>query len=334
MVKRGYGRYIAPAVLAGMSMFGRKRQRIIPSASRGARSLFSARARRKRRLQTRVRVKLDQGVKQLGTGGSFSSFFYGRRFATRFQKNLFKNVSCDYYQNNGFQRMTATVGRQNHFAISWFLPADMKSICSQVTGQNKIMFRSMSGELLLTNQDLGNVSVKLYDIMVKRDIHDTTVADPDQAWTNGYLNSGSTMNDANVGCTPFSANRFTQYFTVKKITHLILAQGQSHTHRISFQPNRSMSEETLNDIDYCVKGFTCFTMVVYHGMPYNDSLTKSQVSTGSCALDCVYKRQYKYQRIEDSISSTVGNNILAIAFTNNENVMDIGTGAIEIGTQA
>ena len=51
---------------------------------------------------------------------------------------------------------------------------------------------------------------------------------------------------------------------------------------------------------------TCYTNNVAHGLPSNDTTTKTTVSTGAVKLDFVQKSQYRYTYISDIINTGSG----------------------------
>jgi hypothetical protein len=112
----------------------------------------------------------------------------------------------------------------------------------------------------------------------------------------------------------------------------VLGSGQSHTHYQNVKPNKWYNEELLfttgnaTTANSSLKGFTVHTMIVAHGMPYNDLTTQTQVSTGQVALDIVYTKQLKYYVIQQNFSTTYANNTLPTSFTVQEEIMNPGLG--------
>lgn len=94
-----------------------------------------------------------------------------------------------------------------------------------------------------------------------------------------------------------------------------------------YAPNRKIDGEYVQYAQYGFRGLTCFTMLVDHGFPYNDSTTKTQVSTGKTALDVVWRKQYKYTYITDNSNNYYITNSLPSTFGVGENVFDYGSGA-------
>nr|WAE42969.1 MAG: capsid protein [Cressdnaviricota sp.] len=276
--------------------------------------------------------KLHQQVRQSGQGGSISTFNYGRRKMPRALACVYKSVARNYFATNGAGRKTATVGNQQAFDdLHMFDATDVGLITAKITANktNRFYLLSCSAELLMTNQELSNCRYTIYDIIARRDINAAANDSPGTAWATSYADEGGSNSDYQiVGSTPFSSDLFTQFFKVIKVTHGVLAQGQTHCHKIQFHPMRLIDGEYIQSVTYGYKGLSCYTMVVYHGEPQNDSTTKTQVSTGASTLDIVYRKQYKYTWLNDVDTTWSKTNTLPSSFTVNPSIVDIGSGTI------
>ena len=60
---------------------------------------------------------------------------------------------------------------------------------------------------------------------------------------HGSLADEGTYDNTNIGVVPFTSNLFTSFFKVCKVTHMLLAEGQTHVHRVNFKPNKYMFKE-------------------------------------------------------------------------------------------
>lgn len=278
------------------------------------------------------RLSLHQNSIPAGIGGYFSNFFYGKK-RLPIAKSVFKNLSKNYYVYNTAQRAASTVGVQTAFpGITMFNKTDLQAINALIganTNVQKTMFLNCSAEIITTNCGLGSVRYTLYDIIARRDLSTSITQTPIYAWVNSYADEGaSNGNFAIPGTTPFSSDLFTQMFIVKKITHVDLGEGQSHTHRIRYHPNRTLDREYLINEAYGYRGLTCFTMCVAHGMPSNDATTHSQVSLGASQLDVVTKQQYSYTWINDSTTTFTVSQNLPTSYTVGGELIDQGSGAV------
>nr|WAE42322.1 MAG: capsid protein [Cressdnaviricota sp.] len=274
-----------------------------------------------------------------GTGGWVSSQFYTPRIMPRAYKVLNRSLPKNYYVINTAVRATTPIGLQGIFTpLSIWTKADVNAISQKITANNtnRFLCQASSAELLLTNQDIGNCKVILYDILARRDLSTSgNITTPAAAFLNSLADEGGLNTNALVvGTTPFSSDLFTQFFKVCKVTTVTLAQGQCHTHRVSFKVNKVIDGEYIQYEGNGFKGMTHFTMMVVHGLPYNDSVTKTTVSIGSTAIDIVSKIQYKYTWIQDVDTTYSVANTLPGSFAVNEDVMDIGTGAAAVDSTA
>lgn len=287
------------------------------------------------------KTKLTQRAKaEIGThGGTYSNYYYQSRKAPIIYLKLSKTLSKNYYTINGASRITSSVGQQQANTLNTIFGYNDVYAISQkiaINQTNKFLLQSCSSELIMTNQDAGNVNVTIYDILARRDLSTSAnIAFPDVAWARSYGDEGAVDANWNIpGATPFSADLFTQYFKVVKITHITMGQGQCHTHRIKFSPNKQIDGEYIKYNTNGFKGLTCHQMVVQHGLPYNDVTTKTQVSLGSTAIDYVFKKQYQFTWINDQDTTYSTTQSLPTSFTVNEDIMNEATGTATVDTVA
>lgn len=282
--------------------------------------------------------KLSQRAIKDGQAGSFSRFFYGRRNPNRKVIQTYRALAPRYFVLNSAERLAANAGRQLvHNLFSLFSSSDMGQLFSDsgitLGATARVLMAGASAEIMITNQDQGNVRIVLYDIIQRRDGDHTEVDTPAAAWTNSYGDEGGADTDVNfVGSTPFSSDLFVRYFKVLKMTHILLSQGQTHVHRVHFSPNKIMDGEVIRYASGAVRGITCHTMIQAHGVPYNYGSDTSIVSTGQVNLDVVYKKQYKYKCLQqNALSWNITNSLTGLV---NESIMDIGSGVKVTDTPA
>lgn len=276
---------------------------------------------------------LHQPAKQSGQGGSFSNFFYGKRKLPKGYRSIKKAMSNNYVAINSATRITQTAGQQAVKSVqSLFNAGDLSTLSARIQNNqtNRFCAESCSSEIMITNQDLGNVKIMIYDLIARRDATlAMTPVYPDAAWQTSYGDEGGANADYQVvGSTPFSSDLFVQYYKVLKVTHVILGQGQCHIHRVKFSPNRVIDGETLQYTTGNLKGLSVFQMIVAYGTPCNDATTKTTVSTGQVALDVVTRRQYKYTWINDNDTNWFKTDNLPHSFAVNQEEINIGSGAI------
>ena len=146
--------------------------------------------------------------------------------------------------------------------------------------------------------------------------------DPTTAWTTGMTDEGSYAKE-NVGVLPFASRIFTNFFKIAKVTHVLMAEGQTHVHRINFKPNKVLCREVEYISNANIKRLTIYQMVVCYGTP-SDPLS-TVVTTCPCKIDYVVKKQYTYKWSSDTLSNYFGSNNLPT--TTGQHTMDIGSGA-------
>lgn len=280
-----------------------------------------------------MKKKLTQKALRDGTGGSFSKFSFTRNKIPR----GFRVATTDNYKViNGAGRITATSGLQAAETHGYYYDkATLDVIRALISTSDTLRFlvKSVSAEIEYTNQCKGNVRLKIYDVVARRDLNTASNSTPANAWANNYAQEGGNNSDYKiVGTTPFSNSMFTKFYKVRKITNVLLAQGQTHCHKVFIRANAVINKDTLDEIEYGLKGITRFTMVVVHGCPYNDTEEETKVSTGDVAVDYIVRKSYKYTYVDDSsVNYSVTN---ALPVLTNISIMDIGSGEPEADANA
>ena len=306
-----------------------------------ARTYIKGMFKSKTRTGTRTR---NNNVKIEGVGGQLSKFKVARPISP-WDAKLIKDLAPQYRLKNVGSRLTSTPGQQNVYTYAMFdsVGGDLNDISDAIlttvpnatAGQKKtIKFMMAQGvsKWMMTNQDSGNVCVEIYDIAVRRD----TATTPDNAFYQGLVDqataSGSATPSSIPGAVPTQSERFNTNFKILQKTRLIMGAGQSHTHYQNIKPNKWFNAElfyqngnTLSQ-NTALKGFTIYTMIVAHGMPYNDLTTQTQVSTGAVALDIVYTKQLKYYVLQENFTTSYATNNLPTSFGVQEEVMQTGYG--------
>lgn len=288
----------------------------------------------------------------MGQGGQISRFSAVNRFVPSYVRFMKRLHSANYWYNNYAGRVTANVGSASIFATSLLgsgpftttpnydqdIPAIQYKVAGSITGQSKatrFLIENASHDFRITNQDLGNVEIHIYDVVCKSDCS----LSPQQCIYDGLNDQsdasfGFGTNKIPIGCTPTQSALFNSYYRVKQHSRIILAQGQSHTHSCYLAPMRVVNTEILTEGTMSVKGLSLWTVIMVSGLPQNDSTTKTQVSTGNSALDIVTTKTIKYTWAADTNHSYFYTNSLPAAFTVGENIVNIGSGAIGSGATA
>jgi hypothetical protein len=273
-----------------------------------------------------------QNAKQ-GQGITYT-YFKRRGKKNPFGKKVGKIVSKNNFRTNTAGRLQATVGKQQvKVVMSMGGATDVGQAYTTSGGiaTEKFIINKLKGKVMFTNQDDSNSELVLYDIVCRRDNASASgVFAPNTAMDAGIAGTSSTStttkDSTNYGATPFMSPEFCQHFKILKVSRVMLATGASHEHTVSFGVNRIMNGEYYLDYSQ-YRNMTFYTLAITKGMPYNDSATNTQVSTGVTQVDYVAFTDIQYQNLSANATSYQYTNNNPTAFTIGEQVMDRMTGA-------
>ena len=169
---------------------------------------------------------------------------------------MYIDISAQMYQTHVSGLAECTSGKQTAYLVgSAFCGNDMyvnqgvqldllsiENVVNTIFSGNatrKVLFESVSVEIMLQNQCYMNVCVIRYDIIARKNLDSQSAIAwgawaPNQAWAVGEQDeSVAATNSSIIGSTPFQSSLFTTYFKVFKATHQLMAPGQTHVHRTS-----------------------------------------------------------------------------------------------------
>lgn len=278
-----------------------------PYAALGAYAGY--RLARRRRLLRRKR-KLSQRAINIGTGGSISKFFYGRRRLSRTMYRVYKDTSKLYYAYDGTDVIDARSSQQKFLTpFTMFDVTDIKTMMS-VNGLSyltnptlRLNYESCSGELSFTNMTDANIRVTLFDIITRRDSSDL----PETNFTGAISAEQDPGSEGSYSYpfSPFTVDLFTQFYKVLKMTHIVLATGQTHVHRIHYSPNKVLNGTAVINGPAGVnnlKGITCFTMMQVVGVPAISANTSTLSSTSIPKISVCWKKTYRYGFLSNNVT--------------------------------
>nr|WAE42170.1 MAG: capsid protein [Cressdnaviricota sp.] len=176
----------------------------------------------------------------------------------------------------------------------------------------RVYMDSAKFELMITNQSNDVVNISIFDISARRDLTDSNYENPALAWVTGTTTDMGETTWNVVGSTPFQCPAFTNLYRIDKVFSVELHTGGHHVHNVAAYPKCMFNDVLLqeNSAGLGFKEWTKFVMVVVHGFPINDSVTHSQISTASCGIDFVWKKQYEFHVVERSTTQiTYGDNL-------------------------
>lgn len=278
-----------------------------------------------------------------GVGGQVSRFIASRRMRPM-DSIVWNKVPTSYVYANASARLAFASGRQAWQTWSVFengnggftgtgFDADLNVMrlavrdkvrggAATLEGEKtlKYLVVSASVKIMLTNQDIGNCEVTLFDVVTKRD----TPLFPQNAFQTGLQdqNAGAVDYSTVVGVLPTSSQLFNTNFKIVRRSRIVLGGGQSHCHYVNLRPNKILKSEMLSSSLNFYRGFSYATLIVAHGCPYNNN-EATVVSTGSGAIDVVTTKQLGYKFIASDLQTfnNVTNNITTLA---TEKVMAVG----------
>jgi len=254
-----------------------------------------------------------------GAGGTFTSV-YIKKPLTPWLKGLKKAAASNFSYVNSSTRLTAGSGVQGYKTMSQTYNAtDLATLFQSTNNTCRTIIESVTENNLYRNQSNNDCFLTIYDVIARRDLSSVSglAQDylPDGAWFSGAPDTGMLSSQTfDVGATPFAVPKFTQYFKVVKVSHIILPAGGCHNHRIHYEPNRMLSREVINDSNQNVKDMTMYSLAVIYGAPDNN-LLGSTVSSGSAVVDFVQTKQYKWTYLSDAVTNNSYVNNLAVIAT-------------------
>lgn len=291
-------------------------------------------AKRSKKLASRVPLR-SQRAKIEGAGGSLSSFDYGT-YACKLPRSVYNTLMPQYKQTNDKARLSCTPGVQNaYISLSAFNGGDLTNLYGS-SFYGRLLCNSVRAKTLITNQSSSSCMITIYDIVATRNINAATVVDPKAAWQEGDdLEGGLSTDWTQIGVTPFSSDPFKRNFHVRGKTDMILAQGVTHQHSVHYSPNRAC---TAGEFQYnsALSNLTVYTMIVFHGVPCNDSTTKTSatVTTGEVDLDIVTCKEMVFKTISGSATTVSIQSNLPTSFPVGESILNVGTGTATTETHA
>lgn len=219
--------------------------------------------------------------------------------------------------------MTYANNVQGVLSYSTFDNTDLASIyASRSTSPGAVAhvnLVSCEEELLIANAGNAASVVDIYDISLKHDIGNGTfeaanVASPGLAFSTSLIAQGIAAGNAAVGTKPWAADYFTEFYSVKKVTRMILSAGAVHRHRQINEVNKYL-DFARDAATSQVKNLTHWVMVVSSGTPVNDTDDSAIVGTAEGALNIVRTRTYKFTWIDDGAPEAVLDNDLGVVDT-------------------
>lgn len=298
---------------------------------------YKRRAYRKRGVKRFAKVRryrrghLYVKVRPFGYAGSKSSISVINKLSPKL-RTTFRAIAQDIWTLNSSGRCDVTPGVQNLFSASaMFSHYDLSTLITVASANKtqKFLWEQCFGRMVMTNQGISSVFCDIYFIINRRDTATATVQGPYEAWTNGIQDEGGSSTDWSImGNIPSNSLLFQRMFKIKKITRVLLSPGEVHEQSIMYKPNKFMPYEDIDNASYGVRNLTAYVMTIVRPAPYNDSTTKTQVTTGNGHVDWVFEKSYKYRYVSDNITTFNKTNNLVSAYTVQQDTMNLVPAAI------
>lgn len=268
--------------------------------------------------------------REMGTGGSVSTYSFGYR--KPFLGKAITSALAPYqYKSNSAQQLLSGIGKQaSTVAVYGFNQTETAILAGKFViggAPNRVLLQSCHTETMMTNNYLSNCFVEIYDCVAIKDLPTTNEGSPTSAWAQGLTDEGDANGATIIGSTPWSSERFNQFWRVKNLTRVTLGQGATHKHCTSWTPNRLLSSEYINPVGFGYANLTTATFIVIHGQPDQDTTTTTQVRLGVAGLNIVAGTEYAFKFPANNTTIAYTNNTLATTFTVSENLIDVGSGA-------
>jgi len=262
-------------------------------------------------------VSVGKQVEVAG-GESRSSFYLVKKPK---YTSAVRSTATQFKVNNEGIRSDASVGYQNSTLLgTYFDSTDIIAMYPVIFGgtvnqTTKLILCGVRAESLITNVATTNARISIYDVMLKKDSN-ASVVDPSQVFEAAFADtSGGVAGDyAVVGTTPYMNPRFMDFFKIKQRTEVILSPGATHSHVINYAPHRMISKTSTINTTGSIGGLTLFTMIIHHGSPANDSVTKTSVTLSKSSLDIVTKQVYSFKSIFYPLTGIATSNSLPTSY--------------------
>ncbi len=267
-------------------------------------------------------------------GGEISKSRYSLKYKVmKGLPTVRKTTVKDTYRGILSDGATSAIGKQGAFVTQPSLrPEDLyvvydqslKTNTSTVTlGQIQVNDRTRSFYLenynslmTLTNQGPSTIKVDVYDLMHKVDIARTGSLPTDalSIWNKGLQwEAGIDPVDEVAtypGAKPTDSKLFNQNFKVLKKTSLEMQSGANHEHHFNFNYNGKIAFAKMADYknfdDNAFKGITISRLIVFRGMPADDS---NLPQNGVVTLDKTKLIMVETRSYTTRISSIKGNHL-------------------------
>lgn len=261
-----------------------------------------------------------------GTGGQYSSFT-GKKGKSYLPSHVENALAPKVTVGSFASQIKSTVGTQQvAVPLTLFYPNIAQNFAADKL--SRVIYDKATGDITLNNIFLSNAYVIIYDCFARKDISLTTISTPLNGWAQGASDESASVEYAQLGATPFQSELFNQYFKVAQVTNVVLCAGGTHVHKVRLNPKQIVSNAYATYTPYGFKDLTYYCMVEVHGSPANDVTTQTQVSVGIGGLNVIADYEQTYKLLESKKPEIIQGPTLLTAFTNGEQVLNLGGSTI------
>lgn len=285
--------------------------------------------------KTRNKSSILRGKPKNNNSGHWMNVSSYRGLGSKFNRMLIKNQAPYHYNRvDAFQVQSATAAQAVYSTIcNWWGPLDMNTL--RAATNQRFICTSAQIRLFATNQSNAHQFIEVYEIVNRKDIAsaNTKAQTPKSSW----VNTGVDISDSTfLGMTPFQARGFTTFYKVLKITRYNLSAGQTFEHMVNDSPKKRFdSENMFGESENAAptadaggyKGLTKWLMIVQWSAPYNDSTTKTSITTGIGNVDYIFTKKYSVTRVTSETANSSSVSTLPQSFAVGEDIMIDESGA-------
>lgn len=313
-----------------------------PSSSRSRAGSRKASRPYKNRMARRNRVQHIR-VKALSLGTSFSkTSLRPNKIGYQMKKKYWQGAKNVWQRNySGWVNPTGTQNyTQAHFTVGYFTPDDMNNALTAYTIQpgatgdgdntNRIFWNKGIIETLMTNSSNTNLMIDIYTFSSKKD----AIESPDGLWFKGMgdqnENTQFDLTVQNYGLTPLDAVSVTSMYKCYKVTHIMLAPGQSHKHQHTQHIARPVNNEELDQAvegtKRSIRGTTHYDIFVCRSATVESGTNNAFVGIAAAKVNYYVTKKYEFKYIFD-MSTNYKYSALPVEPTTGLAIYNQGSGA-------
>lgn len=282
-----------------------------------------------------IHYKVPKAVKMAKKLGNCCTHLQIRKVGLWSDQSEQQAVTVDYIA--GEADLTTTFNDASRYYDTLGSGWNQQPITTNTAQSKKFLLKSVYSELRLVNQAPSTTEFEIYVLMCKNSSEGG--ASPEALWDQGLVHQAvglSAMTHTTPYSVPTTSKVFNMHWKVVKKIKGSLNPGADHVNTFSYQPNRIIDSQYVNDYAE-IKGITYAYMVVTRGKPGDDNDTYNPIAQniGLCKSKLIgtVKNTYKVYNIADTPrSTTYSSNLDTAGILKVQS--DVATGAVNTETAA